>query len=245
MRKHIVEKELGIPADYQYKAIRSSNFIQSNWHKNKMFVVNLLSHLNKNMKVLDLGTGSGNFELLFHSRVKKIVGVDYNDEALEFLKGRLESRKIKNVTLENADLRNFKLSKNQSFDLIIMIDVIEHLDYDDVKSLFTRFKKYLNKNGKVIIVTPNYKSLWPLLEYAFDYLGLAPKFREHQHLSKLYKSNLVELIAKNKFKLEKVCTFNLFSYLIPNSKLSEKFCLMETKIPVPAGNLITVVFSNS
>ncbi|KKQ53087.1 MAG: hypothetical protein UT19_C0017G0003 [Candidatus Woesebacteria bacterium GW2011_GWB1_39_10b] len=82
--KIIIEKQLGIPGDYQYKALRSKNYLQSNWHRNKWLVIGNLLNQYKPEKVLDLGTGSGNFELIFSGMVKKIVGIDYNDEALNF-----------------------------------------------------------------------------------------------------------------------------------------------------------------
>lgn len=245
MHKKIVEKELGIPPDYQYKAIGGSNFVQSNWHKNKMFVTSLLGEFNKKMTILDLGTGSGNFEILFNSRVNKIVGVDYNDEALKFLGGYLKDHNIKNVELLLSDITSLKFQKNkEKFDLIVMIDVIEHLRFSEIKKLFKTFRNFLSKNGRVIIITPNYKGLWPILEYLFDFLNLAPKFRGHQHLSKLYKSNLKELIRVSNFRLEKLFTFNLFSYLFPSEKVSRAMCFIETKIPFPVGNLIAVTFSN-
>ena len=244
MSKKIVEKELGIPANYQYKAIRSSNYIQANWHRNKMCLVGKLIDLNKKMSVLDLGTGSGNFELLFSGKVKNIVGVDYNDEAIHFLRNLLPKRKIKNVNLILDDIRELnKLEKQQKYDLILMVDVIEHLNFEDVKNLFSNFRKYLKKNGKVLIITPNYQSFWLIIEYGLEYLGLAPKFHEHQHLSKLYKSNLLKLINDKHYHLEKLCTFNLVSYLIPFKNVSEKLAFWETKIPMPIGNLIAVVFS--
>ena len=77
--KQITEKTLGITGNYQYQAIRSHNFFQSNWHHNKWLVVEKLLTTYQPKNVLDLGTGSGNFELGFHSRIKNIVGVDYNE----------------------------------------------------------------------------------------------------------------------------------------------------------------------
>jgi ubiquinone/menaquinone biosynthesis C-methylase UbiE len=246
MHKKIVEKELGIPPDYQYNALHSNNFVQSNWHKNKMFVTELLSKFNKKMDVLDLGTGSGNFEILFNTRVNKITGVDYNDEALNFLRTYIKDHAIRNVDLVLSDISKLKFTeKNKKFDLIVMIDVIEHLHFDEVEKLFKTFKNYLNIKGRVIIITPNYKSLWPILEYVFDFLNLAPKFREHQHLSKLYKSNLEKLIESNGFKLNNICTFNLLSYLFPLEKISRAICFVETIFPFPIGNLIAVSFSNN
>jgi 2-polyprenyl-3-methyl-5-hydroxy-6-metoxy-1,4-benzoquinol methylase len=244
--KLIVEKELGIPADYQYKAIHSNNFFQANWHRNKMFVAEGLSRFNKNMSVLDLGTGSGNFELLFSKKVKSITGIDYNDEAVNFLISEVKARGIKNVNAIVSDIRDLKLPKGKKkFDLITLIDVIEHFHFRDLEIIFKNFKKYLKPGGKVLMITPNYKSSWPIIERLFDLFGLAPKFREHQHLSRLYRSNLEELTRMNGFTIDKVCTFNLFSYLIPNEWISKKLCLVETLIPFDLGNLIAVVFSNS
>ena len=243
---NVVEQELKIPPDYQYKAITEGNFIQANWHKNKLFVIKKLLDFDKEMTILDLGTGSGNFEIFFSQYVKEIIGVDYNDEALDFLNNYLYTHKIKNVNLVLSDIRDLKLLKKiNKFDLILLIDVIEHFKFHDVQKIFKSLGSYLKNDGKVIIVTPNYKSLWPALEYAFDFLGLAPKFRKHQHLSKLYKKNLEQLINDNDFQIERVCSFNLFSYLIPFRKISEKLCFLEISLPTLFGNLIAVVFSKS
>ena len=62
------------------------------------------------MKILNLGTGFGNFELLFHDKFKKIVGTDYNDEALDFLISKLKEREIKNVELKIADFTKLEES---------------------------------------------------------------------------------------------------------------------------------------
>jgi ubiquinone/menaquinone biosynthesis C-methylase UbiE len=243
--KLIVEQELGIPADYQYKAINSRNFIQSNWHNNKMFIAGRLCEFNDNMTVLDLGTGSGNFEFLFSKNVKSITGVDYNDEAVKFLEKTLEKLEIRNVRTVVSDIRDLVLPNvKDKFDLIVLIDIIEHFNFSDVETIFNNFNEFLKPSGKVLIITPNYQSSWPIIEYIFDFFGLAPKFRKHQHLSKLNRSNLLELIEKNAFKIEEMYTFNLFSYLIPCAWISQKVCLLETLIPLRLGNLIAVLFSS-
>lgn len=246
INKKIVEKQLGIPADYQFKAINSPNFIQANWHKNKIFAIKSLVEFNNKMSVLDMGTGSGNFEILFADKVESITGIDYNDEALAFLNTLLNKKGLNNVNLILSDIRNLPKNKlNKKFDLILLIDVIEHLKYKDVTKLFTTFSKLLKRGGKVLIITPNYRGLWPIIEDVFDFFGITPKFKEHQHLSKLYKKNLLELIGKNNYRLERVTTFNLFSYLFPSKRLAELLCSLEFAIPYPIGNLIAVVFSKS
>lgn len=242
--KNIVEKRLNIPPDYQYKAITGGNFIQANWHRNKLHVINKLIKLNRKMNVLDLGTGSGNFEIFMHNQVGKITGIDYNSRAINFLDSYLLNHNINNVDLIVAKLQNLdRLSGLPKFDLIILIDVVEHLSQPDVDVLMKSLRKLLKKDGRVIFITPNYKSLWSIVEYMFDLLRLVPKFKEEQHLSKHYKSNLKQLIVSNKFKVDNIRTFNLFSYLIPSKAFSKLLCNIELSINYPIGNLVAVVFS--
>jgi len=61
----------------------------------------------------------------------------------------------KNITLHKTDYEHF-LSK-QKFDLVLMVDVIEHFQ-NPVRNLL-RTKKILKKRGYLMIQTPNYKSL--------------------------------------------------------------------------------------
>lgn len=242
----IVEKKLKIPPDYQYKAIYSRNFLQANWHKNKMIILQMLVKLNKEMSVLDLGTGSGNFEIMFSKKVNKIVGVDYNDEALLFLQRYILKHKIKNVTLVQSDIRDLHNVRNfPKFDLIVLADVIEHLRIEEIENLVKYLKKLLKDNGKVSIITPNYNGPWILIEYLLDQVGLVPKFREEQHLTKIHKSKLLQIFKESGYKLEKFFTFNLFSFMVPLKELSEMLCLAESRIPFPIGNLIAAVFSYS
>jgi len=170
----IIEKRLGIPPDYQWKSIRSKNSLKSNWHLNKFTVLQKLTGLNKSTRVLDLGIGSGNFELLYAGRVRSIVGIDYNDEAINFVEKKCKENKIKNVRLICADICELNSNKyfNLKFDLIIIVDVIEHLDFEDPEGFLEFLKGALASNGQVCVITPNYKSLWPLIEYLID------KFRD-------------------------------------------------------------------
>jgi 2-polyprenyl-3-methyl-5-hydroxy-6-metoxy-1,4-benzoquinol methylase len=241
----IIEKKLGIKGDYQFNAINSTNLLQRNWHKNKFDVLKdfFESETNcQNKTVLDLGTGSGNFELLFSNYFKNITGLDYNDEALGFLEEKLKSKSIKNVNLIQADLTklNTKLF-TQKYDYIIMVDVIEHLKIQDAAKLIPFFYDLLKKDGKVIIITPNYQSSWIVLEKVLDNISLLPKFEGEQHLAKYNTKNLVEIFSE-KFNLQILSTFNTISYLFLNYKLNKKVNNLENKIKSKYGNLIFAVF---
>ncbi len=244
MNKTITEKKLGITGDYQYKAINSKNFLQSNWHQNKLSAIEYVLKINKTMEVLDLGTGSGNFELMFNRRVKRILGIDYHQDAVDFLSARLKKERVSNVKVLQLDVKNLsKLPKREKYNLILMVDVIEHLDSKLIKKMIADFSGLLKKNGKVCIITPNYKSYWPILEKLIDILHLLPHLEDEQHVSKLDKETLVELFTKNQYRVIYSSTFNLFSFLLPSKKLTARVCKFELNNSWLNGPLILSVFA--
>jgi 2-polyprenyl-3-methyl-5-hydroxy-6-metoxy-1,4-benzoquinol methylase len=143
-RFEIVEKRLGIPPDYQYKALNHSNFLQSNWHANKLTAVEyVIPNMNKTMRALDLGSGSGNFEFAFANKLNHIVAVDYHREALDFIKNVLIDKNISNVSLQYSDIRSLENKQDLGlFDLITLIDVIEHIRDAEAENMVS----YLVKN---------------------------------------------------------------------------------------------------
>jgi len=213
----IIEKKLNIPPDYQYQAINSHFWLQKNWHKNKYLVINNLLKPQKHHNVLDLGTGSGNFELLFARKVKSITGVDYNDSALNFLSHKLKKNKIKNVKLLQADIRKLPKSiTKQKYHFIILIDVIEHIEIDQAQKLLANLKLLLKKNGRLLIITPNYYSPWIIIEPVLDIFTAIPKLRGQQHLAKFTSKNLSAILKKHNYKSIQFFSFNLFSFIFPN-----------------------------
>lgn len=241
MRHQIIEKTLGIPGDYQYRAIRSRNFLQSNWHRNKWLVVEKLIDFYRPQTALDLGTGSGNFELNFSSRLKSIVGIDYNHDALAFLSSELKRKKITNVKLINQDIADlFKLPLGK-FDLILMVDVLEHLAINSVYKFVANVGNNLSPGGKIIIITPNYAGLWPIAEKLIDHFTSLPGLESIQHITKFSLKLLNRVFRQNKFEVVCSGTFNTVSYLIPSQYFSFHLCELEMKIPFLWGNLIYAV----
>ncbi len=241
----IVEKRLGISPDYQYKQLRGKNFLFANWHNNKLVVLDYILKLTKAKTVLDLGTGSGNFELKFAKKLDKIVGVDYNDEAIAFLKTKLHENKINNVKLIVNDLKEIeKIGHLPKFDLILMVDVIEHLRITDAEGLVLKLKGLLKSGGEICIITPNYKSPWLLIENILDVFTILPHFEGEQHLAKYYKQNLENLFAKAGFKPVFFSSFNLFSFVFFNKPIAGLLSRLEIALKLPFGNLIVYLFQN-
>jgi 2-polyprenyl-3-methyl-5-hydroxy-6-metoxy-1,4-benzoquinol methylase len=241
INKQIVEKTLGIPADYQFKAINSKFPFQANWHNNKLTCIE--NYIKPGMRILDLGTGSGNFELRYSKVAKEIVGVDYNTEALEFVKYNLKKNKIHNVKLILSDIRNLNNSRIiNKFDLIIAIDVLEHVNYTDAKKVVKDLKKLLKPTGIICIITPNCKSAWVALEKIMDGFKLGPKMNKEQHLSKFDKNSLVTIFEVIKMKTVLITSFNFISWLCINKRLSTFVCNLELKSKMNYGNLLLGIF---
>ncbi len=242
--KTIIEKELGIPPDYQFKALRSRLYPQANWHNNKLIVLKKILQPHKEMRILNLGAGSGNLELDLHPLVKEIVALDYNDDAMAFLKKKLKDKNIKNVKVRIKDITELHtLNEQELFDVITMIDVIEHIELEKIHKSIKIMKTLLKKNGRVCIITPNYKGPWSFLEYFLDKISLVPHFDGAQHIAKFDKHNIVNLFAMHDFKVECLKTFNLFSFLFPSKTISGLLVKGETIPDMAYGNLLIAVFS--
>lgn len=237
----IIEKKLGIPPDYQYRAITKGIWLQRNWHRNKFEIIRNQMNANKSKVVLDLGTGSGNFEILYANLFKSVVGVDHNDEALSFLSSQLKKRHIKNVNLIHADIRKLpETVKRVDYDIIVIIDAIEHLSFADAKETLNNIKSLLSKKGQLIIITPNYKSIWLVLENLLDRMSVVPRFLGKQHLTRFDQDNLSRILKKAGYMNIRTCSFNLFSYLFPVQTIRRFLLSLETRHIDSFGCLICV-----
>lgn len=91
-------------------------------------------------KCLDIGCGLGDFLLLY----RDIVGVDINKDCVNYCKSN-----DLNVTLMDFDILPFE---NNSFDSIILDNVIEHIQYPG--NLLSEIKRVLAPNGILLIGVP-------------------------------------------------------------------------------------------
>ncbi len=111
----------------------------------------------KNRKVLDFGCGSG---LLSYALAKNGVSIVAND--VEFSPLNLLKEKI-NFPEEIEFIEGNLLTTNigeKSFDLIIALDVLEHISNLDEYILL--FKKLLKKNGVIIVSGPTENVLYKI-----------------------------------------------------------------------------------
>ena len=113
-----------------------------------------LNKLNKNDSVLEVGCGSGILLSLISENFKNlnILGIEPFGQGFDVLKDLNYLSKKNGVFIKNISYEEFETSSK--FDLIYCINVFEHVE--DWKYFLYKVGNLLNKNGKLIILCPNY-----------------------------------------------------------------------------------------
>lgn len=127
-------------------------FLLRAWYV-KREVKNFFNSRNDKINVLDAGCGFGQYSYLIAKRFKnsEVIGVDINENRIKDCEDFARAVKIENLRFEIADLT--KLNFSDKFDLILAIDVMEHIKNDE--TVFENFYKAMRRNGLLIISTPS------------------------------------------------------------------------------------------
>ena len=214
-----------IEGNYQYNALIRGNPVQRFWHYSKKLAIKKLLPPMPFENVLDVGCGSGVISSFLGGGGANVVGIDGNLEAIAFAKNHFQKD---NVQFKQGLVdENFQI--NELVDKIYCLEVIEHIYYEQGKKMLQEFFKILKPNGKVFLTTPNYKSMWPLLEWTMDKFHLSPPLAKQQHVEYYNKKKLKKLCLDAGFKIKSIKTNCLFApWIAPLSwKLAEKMSNFE------------------
>ena len=96
------------------------------------------TELFENKKVLDLGCGTGEVDLVLSTFGAKCFGIDFNELSINRAKKLKKKYKVKNVTFKKLSIEDYKVQKN-NYDISISFGVIAHV-YDREK-LFEKLVK--------------------------------------------------------------------------------------------------------
>jgi len=129
----------------------------ADWDKNPMHrdrseaiangIINSIP-LNKEMRVLEFGAGTGITSFILKDRVKEITLMDNSSEMVKVMNEKIRTSnalnlKALNFNLEHADYENDK------FDLVITQMVLHHVS--DIGLIISRFRKLMNPGGYLAI----------------------------------------------------------------------------------------------
>ncbi len=107
---------------------------------------------NKSPKILEVGCGLGYLTYSLNKEGFDVKGLDISQEAIDQAILNYGNNYI------CADLSEYALNHEYKYDIIILTEVIEHLNKIDEFMIY--LKRLLKPNGKIILTTPN-KSFYP------------------------------------------------------------------------------------
>ncbi|WP_299250527.1 class I SAM-dependent methyltransferase [uncultured Lacinutrix sp.] len=172
--------------------------------KRKLKLINSFNSEEK--KLLDIGCGTGAFLKTAKDNAWEVYGIEPNEKA----------RSIANTSCNDSVFNTEKLEslKNESFDVITLWHVLEHLP--DLESQISTFKRLLKPNGTLVIAVPNFKS-----HDALYYKNFWAAFDVPRHLWHFSKESISNLFNEENMKVEKTLPMVFDAFYV--SLLSEKY----------------------
>ena len=159
------------------------------WVGKRLIVDNQIKKLSNTSRILEVGCGTG-ANLKSISKYGDVTGIDFSKNALDYCK------KQTHASLILADAEKLPIN-DETFDLIVALDVIEHLNDENALSEFYRI---LKPNGFLIITVPAFKFLWSNHDKVLHHL-------------RRYRKNELENILETKFSIHIISYWNLILFI--------------------------------
>jgi SAM-dependent methyltransferase len=122
------------------------------WHIRKELKI-WESTISGKQSILDAGSGFGQYDYYIAKRHRdwKITGIDVKKEQIEDCNNFFSKIGFNNTSFKLGDLT--KLEYNEEFNMILCVDVMEHIEEDEL--VLKNFHKALKKGGMLMVSTPS------------------------------------------------------------------------------------------
>jgi SAM-dependent methyltransferase len=117
-----------------------------------------LAHLPRGATVLDVGCGNGMHTLKAAARSRWVAGVDGDRASLHVALRTTRVRGVRNVGFVAGDLEDGLPVRSGHFDVVICLDVLEHVQKRD--RLLGEIRRGLKPGGVLLLVVPNRATSW-------------------------------------------------------------------------------------
>lgn len=157
-------------------------------------------------KMLEIGCGAGDFLKVMEKHGWNCVGIEPSENAKAIAK-----KKVKAELLNPEDLSTLP---DDSFDLITMWHVLEHVD--NLKEEIMHLQRLLKKGGRLVLALPNFKSADA--DYYKEYWAA---YDVPRHLNHFCRESINNIFKNSKLHLKKTDKLVWDAYYI--SYMSEKY----------------------
>ena len=215
-----------IPIGYYDKVLtdglNKKKGIQANWHNKKFLKV--YEMISSSKLHLDYGCGPGTF-IGNYSEINSI-GFDISKVQIDYANKKYGTKFAFNIIPEGG-LKNFK----NKFDAITMIELIEHLNDQQILKILDELYSLLETDGKIVLTTPNFGSSYAVIEMIVNFIGEV-SYKE-QHINKFTYKKIVKLLSQSNFSEISVTKFlNIGIFL----------SFFNTKLGIKINNLLEKIF---
>lgn len=133
--------------------------------------------------ILDCPSGEGFGSDILARVAKNVLGVDISSSAVAHA-----SRKYRraNLAFEQSSMDDLKKLNDESVDVVVCLEGIEHVSPDVQERAITEFSRILRPNGHLIISTPNKRVYSDLRNYQNEY-----------HLREFYRDEFYNFLKKS------------------------------------------------
>lgn len=230
---------VAIPGDYQWRALTEGPAVQRFWHQRKLELVGRTVPPQPGWRALDAGCGSGVVAHFLAEQGADVDAVDSNDAAIRFARQRFARQGLR---FHHGRLGELDFA-DESFDLVVCMEVVEHLVAEQVVDLLRRLGRLLAPRGRLLLTTPNVHSLWPAVEATMDLLRLSPPMRHGQHVTRFTRRRLERALGEAGLaaaRYGRFCGLAPFAALL-SWRLAERLDRLEWRLGQPLGNLLFAI----
>jgi GT2 family glycosyltransferase/ubiquinone/menaquinone biosynthesis C-methylase UbiE len=139
----------------------------------------------KNKVVLDIACGEGYGAALFAKTAKTVTGVDISEECILHANRKYNSKEYPNLNFKKGSVIEIPV-ENNSFDVVVSFETIEHVSEDDQKQFLSEVKRILKKGGVFIISTPDEENYSKRYEHKNEF-----------HLHELTRQGFKDLLSRH------------------------------------------------
>lgn len=162
--------------------------------------------LEKKDIVVDLGSGNGQNAIKASKYIKRVTGIEADNNLIEIAKISAIEKKIKNIKFIAGNLEEKLSLKNESFHKVIFLDVLEHLFKRD--QMLDEIHRILKPKGFLILGVPNKDTSWKKAQRSVGIFS----YSDPDHKIEFSEAEIKKLLTKHSFH---IVHFNYAPYDTP------------------------------
>jgi len=191
MEDAVYDYENRIPAGFYDKVYQRKIGVRYCWHDLKFQAV--AAHLGSPRRLLDIGCGPGTFVGNYLPGIEAL-GIDVSVSQVDYATRTYGSAQHRFSARSLASLAE----AGERFDAVTVIELIEHLTPEAAIRLLSEARAVLAPQGVLVVTTPNYRSLWPIIEIGVN--AMSPVNYIEQHINKYQRGLLAAHLSAGGYR---------------------------------------------